>query len=88
MNLASPAPEAAALIVTFFGVLKLSGVNVSDSPSATLSPRFPEDHNVLTVTSLDGAAGSEIPTVPLALPVSSARGSPRSDRDNTARSRQ
>jgi len=67
VNLADPEWESSALIVTFCGVLKLLGVNFSDFPSSTISPGFPEVREVVTVTLLDGAAGSEIPTV-LVLP--------------------
>jgi hypothetical protein len=65
VKVAAPVPELFAVIVTFCGVAKLDGVNVSEPPAVTDSPLFPEVSAVVTVTFADGAADSDIPTVPV-----------------------
>jgi hypothetical protein len=65
VNVAAPVPVLAAVIVTLCGVEKLAGVNVSEPPAVTDKPLFPEVRLVVTVTFPEGAADSEIPTVPV-----------------------
>ena len=65
VKVALPVPPLSAVNVTFCAVAKLAGVKVSDDPPLTLSPVLPEVRAVLTVTFAEGAADSEMPTVPV-----------------------
>jgi hypothetical protein len=65
VKVAAPVLELSAVTVTFWGVEKFDGVNVSELPAVTDRPVFPEVRAVVTVTFEDGAADSETPTVPV-----------------------
>jgi hypothetical protein len=65
VNVAAPVLVLSAVTVTVCAVPKFDGVNVSELPAVTESPVFPDVRATVTVTFADGAADSEIPTVPV-----------------------